>query len=193
MKTCPPRPVLALAYPERIAKNLRRGGGGIFSWPTAVAATLIQSRPLARETVLAVAELVGSAAQSRITLATAIDLADIEGRFADRIEAARGGHLRRQDINAAGEEIAPSRWRSYLNEQPLAVTPNDATAKLIVSAILQRGSTACRETKAVRQWRDRVQFLRRTEGRRMAGRVRRSARRDGRGLARTAVGRQDLA
>jgi ATP-dependent RNA helicase HrpB len=158
----PPGAVLALAYPERIAKN-RGAAAGAFLLANGRGGYVDPVSPLAREPFLAVAELVGSAAQSRITLATAIDLADIEGRFADRIEAA-------EEVTCDAKTLTLRARRSrrlgaiVLNEQPLAVTPNDATAKLIVSAILQTGLDSLPWTKAVRQWRDRVQFLRRTEG-----------------------------
>src|SRR5262249_20281231 len=79
--------ILALAYPERIAKN-RGAATGAFLLANGRGAYVDPVSALAREPFLAVAELIGSAAQSRITLATAIDLADIESRFADRIEAA---------------------------------------------------------------------------------------------------------
>jgi ATP-dependent helicase HrpB len=158
----PPGAVLALAYPERIAKN-RGAAAGAFLLANGRGGYVDPVSPLAREPFLAVAELVGSAAQSRITLATAIDLADIERRFADRIEAA-------EEITCDAKTLTLRARRSrrlgaiVLNEQPLAVTPNDATAKLLVSAILQAGLDRLPWTKAVRQWRDRVQFLRRAEG-----------------------------
>ncbi len=158
----PPGAVLALAYPERIAKN-RGAAAGAFLLANGRGGYVDPVSPLAREPFLAVAELVGSAAQSRITLATAIDLADIERRFADRIEAA-------EEITCDAKTLTLRARRSrrlgaiVLNEQPLAVTPNDATAKLLVSAILQAGLDRLPWTKAVQQWRDRVQFLRRAEG-----------------------------
>jgi ATP-dependent helicase HrpB len=158
----PPGAILALAYPERIAKN-RGAAAGIFLLANGRGAYVDPASPLAREPFLAVAELVGSAAQSRITLATAIDLADVERRFADRIEAA-------EEVACDAKTLTLRARRSrrlgaiVLSEQPLAVTPNDATAKLIVSAILQAGLDCLPWTKAVRQWRDRVQFLRRAEG-----------------------------
>src|SRR5262249_40012701 len=78
--------VLALAYPERIARN-RGGATGAFLLANGRGAYVDPASPLAREPFLAVAELIGSAAQGRITLAAAIDLAAIESRFADRIES----------------------------------------------------------------------------------------------------------
>lgn len=119
--------------------------------------------PLAREPFLAVAELIGAAAQSRVTLATAIDLADIETRFADRIEAG-------EDVTCDPRTLAlrVRRWRRLgaiaLSEQPLPVTPSEATARVLTSAIVQAGLDRLPWTKALRQWRDRVQFLRRSEG-----------------------------
>jgi ATP-dependent helicase HrpB len=77
----------------------------------------------------------------------------------------------------AGEEVScdaktltlrARRWRRLgaiaLAEQPLAVTPGEATAKALVAAIMRAGLDRLPWTKALRQWRDRVQFLRRAEG-----------------------------
>src|SRR5215470_15640498 len=151
--------ILALAYPERIAKN-RGAAAGAFLLANGRGAYVDPISPLARESFLAVAELVGSAAQGRITLAAVIDLADIETRFADRIEAAA-------EVTCDAKTLTLRARRSRrlgaiaLSEQPLPVTPDDATAKLLVSAILQAGLDRLPWTKAVRQWCDRVQFLRR--------------------------------
>ncbi len=158
----PPGAILALAYPERIAKN-RGAATGVFLLANGRGAYVDPVSPLAREPFLAVAELTGSAAQSRITLATAIDLADIERRFADRIEAA-------EEVTCDAKTLTLRARRSrrlgaiVLSEQPLPVAPNDATAKLLVSATLQAGLDRLPWTKTVRQWRDRVQFLCRAEG-----------------------------
>ena len=84
--------MLALAYPDRIAKN--RGAGGAFLLANGRGGNVDPASPLAREPFLAVAELAGSAAQGRILLAAPIALAEIEARFADRIESARRGHVR---------------------------------------------------------------------------------------------------
>jgi ATP-dependent helicase HrpB len=154
--------ILALAYPERIAKN-RGASTGAFLLANGRGAYVDPASPLAREPFLAVAELIGGAAQSRITLATAIDLADIEARFADRIEAD-------DDVTCDPKTLAlrARRWRRLgaiaLSEQPTPVTPGEATAKALAAAIVQAGLDRLPWTKALRQWRDRVQFLRRSEG-----------------------------
>src|SRR6185369_16621250 len=79
-----PGAILALAYPDRIAKNR---GDGRFLLANGRGAIIDQASPLAREPFLAVAEVAGSATRGRIVLAAPISLAEIEARFADRIEA----------------------------------------------------------------------------------------------------------
>ncbi len=80
-----PGSLLALAYPNRIAKN-RGGGSGAFLLANGRGGMVDPASSLAREPFLAVAELTGAAAASRIVLAAPIALADIEARFAGHIE-----------------------------------------------------------------------------------------------------------
>src|SRR3984957_13675450 len=80
--------LLALAFPERIAKN--RGtsdSGDAFLLANGRGAQVDKASALARTAFLAVGELAGSAAASRILLAAPITLAEIETSFADRIAA----------------------------------------------------------------------------------------------------------
>ena len=79
-----PGSLLALAYPDRIAKN-RGGGGGGFLLANGRGGMIDVASALVREPFLAVAELTGAAAASRIVLAAPIALDDIEARFGDRI------------------------------------------------------------------------------------------------------------
>ena len=154
--------VLALAYPERIAKN-RGAAAGAFLLANGRGASVDPASALAREPFLAVAELIGSAAQSRITLATAIDLADIERRFPGRIEAT-------EEVNCDAKTLSLRARRSrrlgaiVLSEQPLAVTPDETTAKLLAAAVVLAGLDQLPWTRGLRQWRHRVQFLRCVEG-----------------------------
>src|SRR5271157_4787631 len=78
--------LIALAFPERIAKN-RGGTAGAFLLANGRGTNLDPASPLAREPFLAVAELAGSAAQGRILSAAPITLDEIETHFADRIVA----------------------------------------------------------------------------------------------------------
>ena len=154
--------LLALAYPERIAKN-RGGAAGAFLLANGRGATIDPASPLAREQFLAVAELAGTAAQGRILSAAPITLAEIEQRFSDRIEA-------REDIafDAASASLRGRRSRRLgaiaLSDQPMPVAANDVTAEMLAAGIAGLGMHRLPWTKALQQWRDRVMFLRASEG-----------------------------
>jgi ATP-dependent RNA helicase HrpB len=154
--------ILALAYPDRIAKS-RGGSTGAFLLANGRGAHVDPASALAREPYLAVAEIIGSAALARIVLAAPIGLAEIEARFADRIEAKeeitfdpssaslRGRRLRRLGAIA-------------LAEQPVAVAADEPAARTLAAGIAKIGLDRLPWSKALSQWRDRVLFLRRSEG-----------------------------
>ena len=154
--------LIALAYPERIAKN-RGGGSGAFLLVNGRGANVDAASPLAREPFLVVAELTGTAAQGRILSAAPITLAEIEARFAGQIES-------RDDINfdAATGSLRGRRSRKLgavaLAEAPIAIEASEQTAKLLAEKITSAGIGRLPWTKAIKQWRDRVMFLRASEG-----------------------------
>jgi ATP-dependent helicase HrpB len=153
--------LLALAYPDRVAKN--RGAGGAFLLANGRGANVDAASALARAPFLAVAEITGTAAQGRIVLAAPLTLAQIEAQFADRIES-------RDEItfDAASASLRARRLRRLgaiaLAEQPLTVVADDATARMLAQGVVGLGIERLPWTKPLRQWRDRVMFLRRAEG-----------------------------
>ena len=156
-----PGALLALAYPERIAKS-RGGGTGAFLLVNGRGAQIDPASPLAREQFLAVAELTGRAAAGRILLAAPITLADIEARFGDRIET-------RDEVtfDPASASLRGRKSRRLgalvLSEQPMAIAPGDESAKTLAAGIAALGVGRLPWSKALRQWRDRVMFLRASE------------------------------
>src|SRR5262249_14650797 len=93
----------------------------------------------------------------------ALTLAEIETHFGDRIEG--------RDEIIFDEASASLRGRCLrrlgalaLAEQPIKVAPNDDTARMLAEGIARLGIERLPWTKALRQWRDRVMFLRRAEG-----------------------------
>ena len=154
--------LIALAYPERIAKN-RGGDTGAFLLANGRGATIDAASVLAREPFLAVAELTGSAAAGRILSAAPITLAEIEARFADHVVArkeiafdAASGSLRGRKSRRLGAIV--------LADAPVPVTTSDETAKLLAENIAKAGIERLPWTKSLLQWRDRVMFLRASEG-----------------------------
>jgi len=153
-----PGALLALAYPDRIAK--RRDAGGAFVLANGRGAHVDPASALSREPFLAVAEITGTAAQGRIVLAAALRLDEIEEKFADRIEP-------RDEItfDAATASLRARRLRRLgalaLAEQPMKVVPGDDSARKLAEGIARLGIERLPWSKALRQWRDRVLFLRR--------------------------------
>jgi len=153
--------ILALAYPDRIARN--RGAGGGFLLANGRGGVVDPASPLAREPFLAVAELTGAAAAGRIVLAAPIALQDIEARFADRIEDRDG-----VTFDADSASLRARRLRRLgalvLAEQTRPVTPDTVTAHILAEGIVSLGLDRLPWSKAALQYRNRVQFLRRAEG-----------------------------
>jgi ATP-dependent helicase HrpB len=154
--------LIALAFPERIAKN-RGGTTGAFLLANGRGANLDPASPLAREPFLAVAELAGSAAQGRILSAAPITLDEIETHFADRIVA-------REDVafDAASLSLRGRNSRRLgaivLGERAVPVLPDENNARLLAESIANLGIDRLPWTEALKQWRDRVMFLRHSEG-----------------------------
>ena len=154
--------ILALAYPDRIAKN-RGGGAGAFLLANGRGGTVDPASPLAREPYLAVAELTGTATRGRIVLAAAISLQEIEARFAASIE-------RRDEVvfDAASSSLRGRRSQRlgaiFLSDAPLRVAPSEENAVLLAEGIARAGPDRLPWTQSLSQWRGRVVFLRAAEG-----------------------------
>ncbi len=158
----PPGAVLALAYPDRIAKG-RGGGSGAFLLANGRGGNVDPASALAREPFLAVAELTGAAAASRIVLAATITLEEIEARFADQIEDrdavtfdSGSASLRARRTRRLGALI--------LAEQIKPVTPDADTAHTLAQGIVSLGLDRLPWSKAALRFRERVGFLRKAEG-----------------------------
>lgn len=148
--------VLALAFPDRVA---RHRGKGSFTLANGRGAQVDPASRLARESYLAVAELTGTAANGRILLAALITQGEIERIFAAQIETADEVSF---DKSAMALR-ARRRKRLHaitLSEQNLSVTPSADTATVFADALATSGFDRLPWSKALKQWRDRVMFLR---------------------------------
>ena len=151
--------LLELAYPDRIAKA--RGAPGQYLLANGRGAALDPADLLARSTYLVVAELQGTAAAARILLAAATDEAEILQIAGDRITDAdeitfdrESAALRARRVRRLGAIVLVSEPR------PL---PPDLAPEELARGIAQIGIDRLPWTKAQRQLRDRVQFLRSVE------------------------------
>jgi ATP-dependent helicase HrpB len=157
-----PGALLALAYPDRVARN-RGGGGGAFLLANGRGGMIDPASSLARETYLVVAELAGAAAAGGIVLAAPITIEDIEQHFSDQIEDnetvtfdATSGSLRARRMRRLGALV--------LAEQTRPVAPDSESARLLAEGIAAIGVRKLPWSKTQLQLRNRVMFLRRAEG-----------------------------
>ncbi|MFH1345465.1 MAG: ATP-dependent helicase HrpB [Pseudomonadota bacterium] len=152
--------MLALAFPDRVARNR---GNGSFVLANGRGAAVDQTSALARTPYIAVAELTGTAASGRILLAAPILQADIERHFADQIESAdeisfdRGAMALRARRRKTLHAIT-------LSETPMALKPSAETARVLADGLVAGGLDRLPWSKPAKQWRDRVMFLRKAEG-----------------------------
>jgi ATP-dependent helicase HrpB len=159
--TSPPTGVmLAFAFPDRVARNR---GNGSFVLANGRGAAVELTSALARAPYVAVAELSGTAAQGRILLAAPIAQAEIEQHFGDQIETAdevsfdRGAMALRARRKKTLHAIT-------LSEAPMALQPSVDTARVLAEGLIALGLDRLPWSKPAKQWRDRVMFLRKTEG-----------------------------
>ena len=154
--------LIALAFPERIAKN-RGSGTDAFLLANGRGANLDPALPLAREPFLAVAELAGSATQGRILSAAPITLAEIEAHFAARITARAEIAFDTARLSLRGRD-SRRLGAIVLGERPVPILADETSAKSLAEGIVNLGIDRLPWTGALKQWRDRVIFLRASEG-----------------------------
>ena len=152
--------MLALAFPDRVARNR---GNGSFVLANGRGAAVEQTSALARAPYIAVAELTGTAAQGRILLAAPITQAEIELRFADRIENSDEISFDRNSL-ALRARRRKTLHAITLSEAPLALSPSAETARILADGLIAAGFDKLPWSKASKQWRDRVMFLRKAQG-----------------------------
>jgi ATP-dependent helicase HrpB len=152
--------MLAFAFPDRVARN--RGNGG-FVLANGRGAAVDQASALARAPYIAVAELTGTAANGRILLAAPIAQAEIEQHFADQIETADEISFDRGAL-AVRARRKKTLHAITLSEAPMALKPSAETAQVLADGLISAGLDKLPWSKPLKQWRDRVMFLRKAEG-----------------------------
>ena len=152
--------MLAFAFPDRVARNR---GNGSFVLANGRGAAVEQTSSLARAPFIAVAELTGTAAQGRILLAAPIAQEEIERRFADQIENAEEISFDRGAM-ALRARRKKSLHAITLSEAPMSLSPSAETAKIFGAGLIAAGLDKLPWSKSLKQWRDRVMFLRKAEG-----------------------------
>ncbi|MGA7069808.1 ATP-dependent helicase HrpB [Bradyrhizobium sp.] len=151
--------MLALAFPDRVAKNR---GNSSFVLANGRGAALEQTAALSRAPYIAVAELTGTAMQGRILLAAPITQAEIEAHFADQIETVDEISFDRGSM-ALRARRKKTLHAITLSETPRSLEPSAETARIFADGLAAVGLDQLPWSKPIKQWRDRVMFLRAAE------------------------------
>ncbi len=154
-------PLLALAYPDRIAQ--RRGPRGSFRLANGRGALLPLEDGLAGEDFLAIGSVDQGADNARIFLAAPLSRGDIETAFKSRIETrdevvwdAKNGAVAARRITRLGALI--------LEERKDAAAPPEAVRAAMLAAIRQLGLATLPWTDDLRQLQARAALLRKLDG-----------------------------
>jgi len=149
--------LLALAYPDRIGRR-RPGAAGRYLLSGGRGAALPEGDPLGNEEFLVVADLDGSAQDSRIFLAAPITSDDIEELHGDRIVEERVVRWNARD----GAVLARRRRRLgalVLEDKPLAVPDTEEMRVAMLEGVRQLGLAALPWSDELRSLRQRTAFL----------------------------------
>lgn len=153
--------LLALAFPDRIAK--RRGTGGRFLMAGGRGAVVAAEDALHDAEYLVVADLQGTATAPRVLAAAEIDPAELEDIASDRIE-----EIDILEFDTAARAVRARRTRRLgaitLQQQSAAVPRTWETAAILARGISEQlGIDALPWSKAQAQLRARVRFLRESD------------------------------
>jgi len=156
--------LLAFAYPERVSKA-RSAGSGQYLLANGRGATLEAAQRLARETHLVIAEMTGAAQQARILSAAPFTEADIAWLVAEGLSPFAIEDRSETSFDRTARALRVRAVRRYgalsLAERPLPAEPTLANATVLADGIAALGIGLLPWTKAQRQLRERVGFLRR--------------------------------
>lgn len=159
--------LLALAYPDRVAKA-RNPGSGQYLLANGRGAGLEPSQRLVREPWLVIAEMTGAAQQARIMAATAIAEDDLLWLVAQGL-APFGLEERVETLfDRAARALRARAVRRYgaltLSERPLPAAASAGNAEILAGGIAGLGIGLLPWTKAQAQLRERAGFLRQADG-----------------------------
>ncbi|MDX3805901.1 ATP-dependent helicase HrpB [Bosea thiooxidans] len=158
--------LLALAYPDRVAK-VRSSGSGQYLLANGRGGALETSQRLAREPYIVVAEMTGAAQQARIMAAAAITEAEISALVAHGLAPYAIVEREEAGFDRASRALRVRAVRRYgalsLAERPLPVADTADNAEALAQGIASLGIGILPWTKAQNQLRERAAFLRRAE------------------------------
>jgi len=146
--------LLALAYPDRVART-RSPGSGRYLLSNGRGAYFAEPQALAKHEFLVIPELDGSETEARIFLAAPVTAAELEEHFAADIVASSGVRW-----NSGERAVTARRERRLgalvLSDEPLRDPDPADVATAMLAGIRELGLKALPWNPALRQWQARV-------------------------------------
>ncbi|ARJ67281.1 ATP-dependent helicase HrpB [Magnetospirillum sp. ME-1] len=151
-------PLLALAYPDRIARR-RPGGEPRYAMTGGGGALFASHEPLAAEEWLVLAETDGDRREARIFLAAPLTLAEIESQFEGdiRAETVCRWDGREEVVQARARRVL---WSLVIEDKPLKSADPQALAAAMAEGVRQMGLAALPWTPDLEKLCRRVAFMR---------------------------------
>lgn len=153
--------LLALAFPDRIAKA--RGTGGQFLLANGRAGIVDPLSALSRAPFIVVGEMQGKAAATRILLAAPTDEADVVQLAADRLETRDDIHFDRASASVRAR-VTRRLGALVLESKPRAISPDEDVSRVLAEGLAAEGVDKLPWSKGQQQVRARVAFLRQAGG-----------------------------
>jgi ATP-dependent helicase HrpB len=154
----PPGVLIALAYPDRIAR--RRGAGQRYLMTSGAGAVLAEHDPLGKSEWLAIAQLDGAAGDARVRLAAALTLAQIERHFAHLIAMEDGTFW-----DARSSSVKTGLRRTFgairISETPVSSGDPGKIAAAMLAGVGEMGLSCLPWSERARAMQARLGFLRR--------------------------------
>jgi ATP-dependent helicase HrpB len=149
--------VLALAFPDRVARR-RAGGGDRFLLRGGLGATLVDAGTLADAQFLTIAELDGQRPHAGILLAAPLERADLDRLFGEQIE--RDESVTWDEASGSISAVARERLGAItLRETPLRDASDEAVADALLDVVARAGVLTLRWGVDAQRVRERVAFL----------------------------------
>jgi ATP-dependent helicase HrpB len=151
--------VLAIAYPDRVAKARQQG----FSLANGRTVQVDESSPLLREAYAVIADISGTAARAQVLLGAPIAFADIEAMFGHLIET-RASAVIDADTGALRARKVRRLGRLILSETPMERLSGEELSQALLDVVVDQGLQHLDWSDAARLTRARVAFMRGLEG-----------------------------
>ncbi len=153
--------MLALAFPDRVARNR---GNGSFVLANGRGAAVEQTSSLARAPYIAV----GRTDRHRGAAGASCWPRRSRRKISRRVSPSRSKTGDEISFDRGAMALRARRKRTLhaitLSEAPVALSPSAETARIFAAGLVAAGLDRLPWSKALKQWRDRVMFLRKAEG-----------------------------